>query len=215
MPSSLDHLQQHHGDFEHFRELMSSSAVNRFNAVWWGIWSTYIEPKESAHIIDLGTGPGNLLCMLRSRFPQASLSAVEVQPAMLREARAAAAEAGAALLEHDLSDPLPFGNESADVITAVMVLHELLFPPALITEMHRVLAPGGKALIYDWVKQPLSSYLGDAELDNDQLQHFREHCLLSAADLEFLFKQAGFTVLERIDRRSGRFSMLVVEKSER
>ena len=24
MPSSLDHLQQHHGDFEHFRELMSA-----------------------------------------------------------------------------------------------------------------------------------------------------------------------------------------------
>ena len=77
------------------------------------------------------------------------------------------------------------------------------------------MTPGGKAMIYDWVKQPLSSYLGDAELDNDQLQHFREHCLLSAADLEFLFKQAGFKVLERIDRRSGRFCMLVVEKSER
>ena len=212
MPSSLDHLQQHHGDFDHFRELMSNSASNRFNALWWGIWDTYIHIEEAAHIIDLGTGPGNFLTMLRTRFPQAALSAVEVQPAMLNDARAAAAEAGAALLEHDLADSLPFGDESADVITAVMVLHELLFPPAVIAEMHRVLAPGGKALVYDWVKQPLSSYLGDAELDDDRLQHFREHCLLSAADLEFLFKQAGFTVLERIDRRSGRFSMLVVEK---
>ena len=103
-------------------------------------------------------------------------------------------------------------DESKDVITAVMVLHELLFPPTMLSEAARILKTRGRMVVYDWVKRPLKAYLGDAELTEDKLNHYREHCLYASDDIVFLAEQAGLTQMEYIGRRSGHFAIFVFEK---
>ena len=212
-PPSLDHIRRHHGDFDHFHQVMIDTSEGRFGPIWWGVWDQHVQPERSATVVDLGTGPGLLLPMLRQRIPDGRLIGVEIQPAMLVTARHKALEANAELVEADLADPVPLASGIADVVTAVMVFHELAHPPPLLDEAHRLLRPGGVLVLYDWVKRPLSRYLDDGqELTPDLLQHFREHCLFATEDLAFLTERAGFRIREVVGRRGGHFAILVAER---
>lgn len=173
-----------------------------------------MHPAPDAHVIDLGTGPGLLLPMLRARMPEARLIGVEIQPVMLESARALAETCGAEIVEADLAKRLPLPDADADIVLAVMSFHELVFPPPLIEEAARLLRPGGVFVMYDWVKRPFRDYLRDYELTPDLLQHFREHCLFSTDDLIFLIERAGMVIREVVGRRGGNFAIIVAEKSE-
>ena len=212
---TIEHLKAHHGDIERFHEAMIQTSVGRFNAVWWGIFDTYATPGDGqvGHVLDLGTGPGLILPHLRDRFPSAQITAVELRDEMLATAREIAEPIGAKVIEADVSKRLPLDDASVDVLTCVMLLHELLFPPATLAEMGRLVRPGGRVIIYDWVKRDLCDYLDEGqELTPDLLNHFREHCLFSANDLEFMAAAAGFKVVETIGRRGGNFAILALEK---
>jgi SAM-dependent methyltransferase len=211
---SLPHLQQHHRDFERFRDAMIDTSATRFGPLWWGIWDQLVRPPPAPVLVDLGTGPGLLLPMLRARHADARVIGVEVQPAMLAHARPLAARCGAEIVEHDIgagATPLPDGV--ANVVTAVHVFHELAYPLPLLDEARRLLAPGGVLVLYDWVRRPLQDYLGDDALSEDTLQHFREHCQFAPEDLEFLVTRAGFVLRETVGRRGGRFAVLVAERT--
>lgn len=216
---SHDHLLAHHGDFAGFREVMVQTSAGRFGPIWWGVLGQHVGPairgREDAVFLDLGSGPGLLLPMIRARHPQARIIGVEVQPVMLQTLHEKAAEALAEVVEADLAGGVPLEDGLADVVTCVMVFHELAFPPALLDEVQRLLKPGGLLVLYDWVKRPLRDYLGEDEaLDEDKLQHFREHCLFSADDLEFLVERVGLEVVETVGRRGGNFAIVVARKPE-
>lgn len=209
---SLEHIRRHHGDFDAFHQVMIDTSVGRFGPIWWGVWDQHVAPAPDADVVDLGTGPGLLLPMLRARIPDGRLIGVEMQPSMLATAELKAAEAGAELLVADLAEPLPLDDDVADVVTAVMVFHELAHPPPLLDEARRLLRPGGVLVLYDWVNRPLRHYLAaDQELTPDTLQHFREHCLFATDDLAFLIERAGFTIREVVGRRGGNFAIIVAE----
>ena len=211
---SMAHLHAHHGDFTAFRDAMIATSAGRFGPIWWGVVAQHIQPPPQATFVDLGTGPGLLLEMLRARYPDAAdIIGVEIQPEMLATARDIAARCGARIVTADLSQPpLPLPDASADVVTAVMSLHELLSPHALTAEAARILRPGGALVLYDWVKRPLRDYAGDRTLDDGLLQHFREHCLFSADDLAFLLEQAGLVIDEVVGRRGGHYAILVAHR---
>ncbi len=213
---SHDHLLAHHGDFARFVDTMIETTPGRFGAIWWGVWNQHVVPPEQAEdrftIVDLGTGPGLLLPMLRERHPRAELVGVEIQPEMLKVARRSAERAGARLVEADLADPLPLDAASADVVTLVMAFHELAHPPAILDEIARILRPGGRLVLYDWVRRPLEAYLEGGDPTPEALAHFREHCLFAPEDLEFLCRRVGLEIIERIDRRGGNFSIVVARR---
>lgn len=85
--SSLEHLHGHHGDFAAFRDAMVDSTQGRFGPLYWGVWAQFVAPTTPGTIVDLGTGPGLLLPLMRERHPDARLLGVEVQPVMLETAR--------------------------------------------------------------------------------------------------------------------------------
>lgn len=209
---SLPHLQAHHGDFATFRDTMVETSPGRFGPIWWGVWDQLVAAAPDATVVDLGTGPGLLLPMLRARVPQGRIIGVDVQPVMLETAQANAQAAGAELIVTDLAHGVPLPDGVADVVTCVHVIHELEHPPALIAEIARLVRPGGKVVVYDWLKRPLQTYLEGAEPDEDRMQHFREHCLFTMDDLLFLFRRVGLRVVEALLRREGRYALIVLER---
>jgi len=214
-PSS-EHLAGHQGDIDSYHEHVGQSAASRHNSIWWGVIAEYVELRDDSTVIDLGTGTGFLLELLREQQAKARLIGVEMQAKMLASAREIGERCNAEIIEADLAETLPLPNATADTITAVMVFHEMMYPPQLLKEAYRLLKPGGKFLLYDWVKRPLENYLQDMNnnLNPGSLQHFREHCLFSADDFSYMARLAGFEICEVVGRYSGNFALVVAKVPE-
>lgn len=212
MHPSLPHLHAHHGDFDAFRDAMLGTAPTRFGPIWWGIWDQHVHPAPDATVVDLGCGPAWHFPDLRARVPDGRIIGVEVQPAMLAAAHDRATAARAEIVEADLSSPVPLPDGVADVVMAVHVLHELAWPVPLLAEIRRLLKPGGVLVLYDWVRYPLADYLGGEPPTREKIEHFREHCLFSMEDLQFLVTREGFTIREILGRRQGHYAIVVAER---
>jgi SAM-dependent methyltransferase len=105
-------------------------------AVEWALGPVADRPRP--HLLDLGAGTGKLTAALVTR-PDATVSAVEPDPAMLAELRtrvpAAAAFAGSA-------EAIPLPDASVDAVLAGQALHWFDLDRAQ-PEIVRVLRPGG------------------------------------------------------------------------
>lgn len=84
-----------------------------------------------------------------------TITGLDLSPAMLEIARQRAADLGrvATLVEGD-AQALPFGDASFDTVVCTLGLGSIPDHRAAITEMHRVLRPGGQLLLLDHVAAP-------------------------------------------------------------
>lgn len=227
LQSTQEMLAAHHRDGAHFAELMKESFSGRFNDDFWSAWTRLVEPALSAAptLMDLGSGPGLLLRALNERHPKADVIGVECAPYML-EAMGELPEK-VRVFAQDLHDPkFDLADGAVDAATAVVVIHEMNQPVMALRELHRVLKKGGRLLLQDWVRAPLSAYF-DAQLEDpnavfdgsktpeqlsDLFVHFVEHNRFTTDDLVFLLQKTGFVLLERSEYRGGRFARLVAER---
>ncbi len=100
-------------------------------------------------LLELGCGIGSSLVPMARCFPDASAHGVDVGAGLLRYARARAAKLGVALhLRCDDAVATSFADESFDLVFSCVVLHELApgSIPAMLSECHRLLRPGGVVL---------------------------------------------------------------------
>ena len=95
-------------------------------------------------ILDAGCGSGPLTAALRDRG--ALVSGFDLSPAMIELARTRLG-ANADLLVHDLADPLPYRDATFDDAVASLVVHYLEDWAGPLSELRRVLKPGGRLLI--------------------------------------------------------------------
>lgn len=105
-------------------------------------------------VVDVGTGTGFIAAGLAPRV--ASLIAVDNSAAMLAVARKnldALKVTNVTLREGEL-DALPLADGSADIAVANMVLHHAPDPALMLSEMGRVVRPGGMVAITDAVEHP-------------------------------------------------------------
>ena len=96
-------------------------------------------------LLDVATGPGHLVARAAERG--ASATGVDVAEAMVR----LAGELYPAL-EFRRADAasLPFGDGAFDAVTGNFLLPHLAAPEATLTELVRVLAPGGRLALATW-----------------------------------------------------------------
>ena len=92
-------------------------------------------------ILDFGSGSGQLLPLLRQRFPGASLNAADIMAA------AANLLPGVKWTQADLNADVPIAAASFDLIVAAEVIEHLENPRALLREFARMLRPGGVAIV--------------------------------------------------------------------
>ena len=110
-------------------------------------------PAGARRILDLGTGSGRLLAMIRSARPEAELLGLDFSEVMLEQARQRfGADEGVELLEHDFSEPLPELGRF-DAIVSSMAIHHLEHErkQELFAEVYARLGSGGTFANFDHV----------------------------------------------------------------
>lgn len=219
-------LAKHHRDGERFAQMMQDTFASRFDEHFWAAWTKWMEPVYSNPpvVLDLGAGPGMFIKALAARHPGIRAIGVEVAPYML--AAVGALPAGCEILTEDLHDPhLPLADGAVDVAFCSVVVHEMDQPVRLLKEVARVLRPGGRFYLIDWVRAPLEVYLRaqteeakvfgqeitTAELE-DLFVHFVEHNRFSREDLIYLLNRTGFAVIDSEIGKEGRFARIVAER---
>jgi ubiquinone/menaquinone biosynthesis C-methylase UbiE len=116
-------------------------------------------------VLDLGCGIGNILIALaeRTAFEQPTIG-VDVSPSLIelgqREVHKAALE-GRITLQVAPATSLPFGDERFDVVLTSHVIKHLDDESLArgLVEVARVLRPGGRFLLWEFKKSPLSAPL--------------------------------------------------------
>jgi SAM-dependent methyltransferase len=170
-------------------------------------------------ILDIGTGPGQLLLAMRKTLPDAKLVGIDISSAMVaqaernletygRDPRIEVRVAGA--------DALPFADGTFDRVVSTGSLHHWKDPIHALAEAHRVLKVDGYALLYDLVRDMPKGVYGEvrARFGGFRLGllwlHSFEEPFLNVEEMEALGRRTDFTV--KGTRFTGALCCLVLQK---
>lgn len=150
-----------------------------------------IHPED--RVVDVGCGTGFLLLGAARRASQ--VVGVDVTPAMLAEAKRRVDEAGLTnvTLREATAEALPFADLRFDVALTRLTLHHLGDPGRVLSEIHRVLRPGGRLVLCDITaaddpaKADLHNRL-ERLRDPSHVQHY------PAGEITKMMEEAGFRV---------------------
>ncbi len=116
---------------------------------------------EGERVLDLGSGAGtDSLIASQIVGSRGSVTGIDMTPAMLGKARAAAAEMGTTNVEfvESEAESLPFADGTFDVVISNGVIDLIPDKDAVFAELHRVLVPGGRMQIADvTIQNPVSA----------------------------------------------------------
>ena len=104
-----------------------------------------------ALVLEAGCGIGAQTIFLALRSPAARFVSVDISPASLERARAAAQEAGLVNVRFEQADilKLPYADGRFDAVFVCFVLEHLARPPEALVELRRVLRPGGTITVIE------------------------------------------------------------------
>jgi arsenite methyltransferase len=111
-------------------------------------------------VLDVGSGAGTDSVVAALMVgAEGAVTGIDMTPEMLEKARAGAAELGlqnVTFVEGE-AERLPFGDASFDVVISNGVIDLVPDKDSVFSELHRVLAPGGRLQIADvTIQQPVS-----------------------------------------------------------
>jgi ubiquinone/menaquinone biosynthesis C-methylase UbiE len=113
----------------------------------------YLTLPERAQVLDLGCGTGKLLDRLADRFPDLQGMGIDLSPEMLRQARQSNRHHPRLIYVRGNAEDLPCGAEQFDAVFNTISFLHYQHPDRVFAEVSRVLKPGGKFYLVDYVPQ--------------------------------------------------------------
>jgi len=117
-------------------------------------------PKPRA-ILDIGCGTGRLLISAAVWFPEARLVGIDTAKRMVQQAQAAA-EGSSVRFQQATAEALPFPDGRFDLIFSTLTFHHWSDQARAVAEVARVLAPGGRWLLADFIATGFMRYVRKA-----------------------------------------------------
>ena len=178
------------------------------------IWKRYTiavaNPQPGQRVLDIAGGTGDLARAFARRVGQTGLVVhTDINEAMLREGRNRLLDEGLVLptMVCD-AEKLPFADNSFHIVSVAFGLRNMTHKDVALSEMRRVLQPGGKLLVlefsrvakplekaYDWYSFNVLPKLGQLVAnDAHSYQYLAESIRMHPGqeELKGLMKQAGF-----------------------
>jgi SAM-dependent methyltransferase len=140
--------------------------------------------------LDVACGPGLLACAFAEVAAHAT--GIDLVPAMIAQAETRQTELGLDNVGWHVGDvdPLPFDDDSFDIVTCRYAFHHFPRPGAVLAEMARVCRPGGRVAVIDVAASPdeaKAATFNEMEVRRDP-SHVRA---LPLEELRSLFGGAG------------------------
>jgi ubiquinone/menaquinone biosynthesis C-methylase UbiE len=112
--------------------------------VWRRVIRRYAPAGGARRILEVGAGPGNFAACLERWFPESNLTALDLEGELVRYA---AARVPSAAFIRASSEQIPLASNSFDVVSALQVIEHFESPEKFLSEVARVLRPGGLFLM--------------------------------------------------------------------
>jgi len=153
-------------------------------------------------ILDVGCGTGKLLKSAEARFPGAKLVGVDAAIEMVKYAQTSN-PTGTIQFQRATAEELPFSNASFDLVLSTMTFHHWSDQTKGIAEVARVLTPGGRWLLADFVASGFMRQVRGL---------LRLHQFPERAALERMLSNAGLKVVaeRRIRRLAGQIAVMAI-----
>ena len=158
---------------------------------------------RGCRVLDIGCGLGAIDELLVRRFGAASVVGIDIDPHLVQGLQRRIAAAGLAdriVGETVDGGPLPYPDQSFDVVFSKDSLVQIPDKPVLFAEILRVLKPQGRFIASDWLRG------GSGPYSSEMLEFFRlEGITYNMATLDesaAVLSAAGFTDIEVRDRNA-------------
>ena len=134
-------------------------------------------PPRIGRVLDLGSGDGRLLALVKLAHPEAHAVALDFSATMIARLRERfGGDAAVTIVAHDLDRPLPALLDEFDAVVSSFAIHHLAHPRkrALYEEIYRALRPDGQfcnlehvASATPWLHEQFLARLDIAPADED------------------------------------------------
>ena len=133
--------------------------------------------KRGERVVDIGSGPGFLVKeMAEAVGPSGSVLGIDVSDAMLTMAQSRCSELDWAAFKQGDALDLPAEDQDFDVAVSVQVYEYIQDVDRALSEMHRVLRPGGRALVVSLDWNSLAWHASDEGRMSKVMDEFAAHC---------------------------------------